>query len=54
MKILKEHDKNGIESIKVFDPSKEKFVRVSKKDILNFASWETEVSEYLKTHYYFK
>jgi hypothetical protein len=30
-----------------------KFKKVSKETILNFASWETEASEFLKTHYFF-
>ena len=54
MKILKDHDKNGIESIKEFNPVKDNFIKVSKIDILKFCSWETEVSEFLKNHYYFK
>ena len=54
MKILKDYDKNGIDFIKELDPFKGTFKKVSKKDILNFVSWDTEVAEYLKNHYYFK
>ena len=44
----------GIEFIKTFDPTKGKFVRISKKDILRFHSWDTEATEFLTNHYYFK
>jgi hypothetical protein len=54
MKILKDFDKNGIKSIKEFNPVKENFTKVSKIDLLKFCSWDTEVSEYLNNHYYFK
>ena len=54
MNILKNKDKNGIDYIKEFNPAKNNFVKVSKNDILKFCSWDTEVLEYLKNHYYFK
>lgn len=54
LEILKNQDKTGIETIKEFDPNKASFKRISKKDFLNNFSWETETSEYLKTHYFFK
>lgn len=56
MQILKdkEGDGRGIESLKTFDPSKDKFVRISKADFLRFNSWETEAMEYFKNHYFFK
>ena len=54
MHILKTYDQNGIENIKQFNPIKNTFIRISKKQILAFFSWDTETSEYLKKHYYFK
>lgn len=54
MEVLKKYDLNGVEYIKIFDPVKCTFKRVSKKFILSFFSWETEVYLYLKDHYYFK
>ena len=52
--ILENYDKNGIDQIKEFDPCKGEFKKISKQNILNFVSWETEAAEYLKNHYYFK
>lgn len=52
--ILKNYDKNGIDKIQEFNPTKGKFEKVSKADILSFVSWETETAEYIKNHYYFK
>ena len=52
--ILETYDNTGIESIKEFDPHKTTFKRVSKEQILKFASWETETILYLEKHYYFK
>ena len=43
----------GIEYIKTFEPSKGKFVRISKADILRFHSWDTEAHEILTKHPYF-
>ena len=54
IEVLKQCDKNGIEFIKVFDPSKCKFVRISKSEIVQNYSWETENYIYLQNHYYFK
>jgi len=54
LEILKNQDKTGIETLKEFDPNKASFKRISKKDFLNNFSWQTETSEYLKNHYYFK
>jgi hypothetical protein len=54
VEILKTFDKNGIKSIQELDHKDMKFKKVSKETILNFASWETEASEFLKTHYFFK
>lgn len=54
IEVLKSCDKNGVEFIKVFDPSKLGFVRISKSEILANYNWETENFEYLSTHYYFK
>ena len=51
---LTRYDKNGVKSIKMFDPSKGTFKRVAKKDILQFFTWETEAYLYLTNHYYFK
>ena len=47
------HEK-GIEFIKVFEASKNKFINISKNDILSFFNWETEFIEFAKKHYYFK
>lgn len=52
--ILETYDNTGIESIKEFNKSKNTFQRISKKDILKFASWETEAILFLEKHYYFK
>ena len=54
MEILKKYDRAGVKSIKVFNPVKNNFKRISKADILNFFSWDTEIYIYLKDHYYFK
>jgi len=54
MDCLKTYDKNGIEYIKIFNPVKYKFERISKEKLFNLYSWETETLEYLKQHYYFK
>ena len=53
MDILKSHEK-PIEFIKKFDFEKQRFVRVSKDEILANYSWDTEVILYLENHYYFK
>lgn len=53
MRILKVYDSNGIEYIKEFDSVKMKAVRTSKESIKNWVNWQTEVSSYLKEHYYF-
>jgi len=54
--LLKQDDyaAKGIESIKTFDPSKDKFVRISKADFLRFNNWQTGAMEYLKKYYYFQ
>lgn len=54
MDVLKEHDKNGVKYIKVFDPVKYTFKSISRAKILQLLSWETESLIYLKDHYYFK
>lgn len=52
---IKEHDPNrGIEYIKTFDPVKNTFKSISKRDILIFESWNTETIEILKKHSFFK
>lgn len=53
MDVLKKYDKNGIEYIKQFEPSKAKFIQISKKELLNRFSWNTETHLYLQKHYYF-
>lgn len=56
-KCIKENEpKNGrgIEYIKVFDPVKNTFKRISKDDILMFHSWDTESMEFFRSHYFFK
>ena len=54
--ILETYDnpQKGIAFFKVFDPLKNKFSTISKREILRFFSWETEFIEYSKNHYYFK
>ncbi len=54
MDVLREHDKNRVKYIKIFDPHKCTFKRVSREKILQLLSWETEAYEYLKNHYFFK
>lgn len=44
----------GIEYIKEFDTIKNKFVRISKSDILRFHKWDTEAYEILRNNTYFK
>lgn len=51
---LKNHDKNGVKSIKRFNPAKNVFQRISKRDILCFLSEDTESVLYLENHYFFK
>ena len=51
--ILKNCDKNGIEFIKIFNPAKHRFVRVSRQEILDNFSCETAAFEYLSKHYFF-
>lgn len=54
---IKEHESGngrGIEYIKTFDPGTNTFKRISKKDILRFHSWDTEATEFFKSHYFFK
>lgn len=53
LKQKKDTDK-GIEYIKTFDPVKRKFVQISKADILRFHSFDTDATEILTNHYYFK
>lgn len=51
---LRTYDKHGIENIKRFDPSKNTFKRVSRVEILNLISFDTESILYLQNHYFFK
>lgn len=44
---LTRYDKNGVKSIKMFDPSKGSFKRAAKNDILQFFTWGTEAYLYL-------
>jgi hypothetical protein len=44
----------GIEYIKTFDSGKEKFVRISRADILRFHSWDTDAFIMLQNHSFFK
>ena len=53
MDVLKVHEK-PIEFIKKFDFERQRFVRVSKAEILANYSWDNEVVLYLENHYYFK
>ncbi len=52
---IKAHDSGrGIEYIKVFDHQKNRFVKISKSDILKFHSWNTESLLTIKSHNFFK
>ena len=50
--VLKAHEK-PLEFIKKFDFEKQKFVRVSKSEILDNYSYETEILLYIEKHPYF-
>lgn len=53
-KTIKETDPGkGIEYIKEFNPSKNSFKAISKKQILNLVSWDTEATEFLSKHSFF-
>jgi hypothetical protein len=54
IQVLKNEDKNGIEFIKVFDFDNDKFKRISRKEILQNYTFDTESIEYLTNHYFFK
>ena len=54
LNLLKQYDSKGIEYIKEFNYAKNNFIKVSKKDILNRFSWDTETALFLQNHYYFK
>lgn len=54
IEVLKNCDKNGIEFIKVFNPAKNNFIRISREQILQNYNWETENYLYLQNHYFFK
>lgn len=55
VKCLAENDfHNGLESIKVFNPSKDKFMRESKTSLFNKLVWCAETTEYFSKHYFFK
>lgn len=56
VKILKQRDNavRGIEYLKTFDTSKDKFIRISKSDFLRFNKFDTELIEYYKNIAYFK
>ena len=53
LEVLKNEDKNGIKSVKIFDPAKNKFTVCSKKKILELMNYNTEFIEFSKKHYYF-
>lgn len=53
IEVLKNHEK-GVEFIKKFDFDKQKFVRVSRGEVLLNYSDEPENYLYLSNHYYFK
>jgi hypothetical protein len=51
---IKDNDPGrGIEYIKEFNPVKGSFQKVSKKQILNYLSWDTEATEILSKHTFF-
>ena len=52
MDVLKAHEK-PLEFIKKFDFDKQKFVRVSKSEILDNYSYETENFLYIEKHPYY-
>lgn len=53
IELIKTCDTAGIEYIRRFDLVSNKFVRCSRKSILNEFSFETEALEYLKGHCFF-
>ena len=54
IEVIEKEDARGIESIRVFDYKSNSFKRVSKKELLNNYTFDTEVFEYLSNHYYFR
>lgn len=51
--VLKKHNTTSIESIKEYDRTKQKFIRVSKDKIYRWLSFETEAVELLKKANFF-
>lgn len=51
--VIKTHNKNGVEFIKEYDRTKQKFVRVSKDQLYRWLSYETEAVELLKSINFF-
>lgn len=55
IKCLKENDKhNALQSIKIFEASKNKFTRASKDTLKMFLIWDANSTEFFGSHYYFK
>lgn len=54
LEILKNNKGKGIECIKRFDYGKEKFYKISASEFINLNSYNTELIEYCKNHYYFE
>ncbi len=47
-KLIAEHGKHGIVSIKQYDPAKGSFKKLSKKSVENWFNWDTYSIEQLK------
>lgn len=54
LEILKSNINRSIKSIKRFDYGKEKFYKISASEFISLNSYNTELIEYCKNHYYFK
>lgn len=46
--LISEHGKHGIVSIKLYDPAKGAFKKLSKKEVENWFNWDTHSIEHLK------
>ena len=49
LNLLKDNSLMTIENIKIFEPSKNRFIYLSKSDLKRFSVWQTELREILTT-----
>ena len=54
LNVLKSNTGKTLLCIKRFDYGKQKFTRISAKEFINLNSYNTELIEYCKSHYYFR